>query len=385
MSQLNALNSGLTSTHGDNHLIGFGEYAAMYLYIFGNLTNWTIGEGGDAESLRLRAFGKTLPDVRKALANIPTYMMFDDHEVSDDWNITRSWYDGVRNSPCGRRIVSNALAAYWAFQGWGNSPYAYGREFIRTIDSHLTNPEDTIYAERFDLHMWKHRGWGFTVPSSPPILFLDCRTQRDFDSNDSPARLMDRYALDWLRIEWVKLQSRRVKGAPIIVSGTPVMGFDPIEKAQWLAKTIGVKASTLDLESWIANKQGFSYFMDTLLLRMDIQQVTFLSGDVHYSFVNCAKYESAGKCIKAIQLTSSALRNSPSKGKYLDWLAQLGDHTEKHKGVRPTGDVPWYKAWLKFFVSDDKKYPIWKTTITGVRAAGKDTLVTNLPNPPVSG
>jgi phosphodiesterase/alkaline phosphatase D-like protein len=56
------------------------------------------------------------------LANVPTYMIFDDHDVTDDWNLTARWRHRVHASPAGRRIVANALAAYWAFQGWGNDP-----------------------------------------------------------------------------------------------------------------------------------------------------------------------------------------------------------------------------------------------------------------------
>ena len=380
MIRLKEENSGLTSSHGKNHLISFGEYAAMYLFVFGNCANWDFSGENDADIQRLRAFSSSLSKVRLALANIPTYMIFDDHEVSDDWNITRNWYDGVRYSPCGRRIVSNGLAAYWAFQGWGNSPESFDREFIRSINSHLDNPNDTSYAERFDLHMWKHRSWSFTVPSSPPIIALDCRTQRYFGDYTSPARLTDRYALDWLRLAWAQLKTRNVGDAPIIISGIPVIGFDPIEKAKLCAKLLGVKATTLDLESWIANKEGFSYFMDTLLLRMKVRQAFFLSGDVHYSFVNRAEYKAEGKSLDAIQLTSSALCNSPRGGTYLDWLAQLDNHTEKHKGIRPTGNMHWYKRWLKYFVSDDKKYPIWKTSIKGIRAEGRERLVTNRPN-----
>jgi hypothetical protein len=32
--------SGLSSEEADNHLIGFGEFAAMYLYVFGNAQGW---------------------------------------------------------------------------------------------------------------------------------------------------------------------------------------------------------------------------------------------------------------------------------------------------------------------------------------------------------
>lgn len=382
MEKLVEINSGLTSGEGENHLISFGEYAAMYIYVFGNCAAWQISFKNDDTSKRLKAFTETLAKVRLALANIPTYMMFDDHEISDDWNITRGWYDSVRNSPCGRRIVSNALAAYWAFQGWGNNPETFDREFVRSVRSHLKKPDDANYAERFDLHMWKHRGWGFTVPTSPPIIAMDCRTQRDFDGYDSPARLMDRYALDWLRIAWAQLKTRNIEGTPIIISGSPVLGFDPMEKIQLLAKTFGAKAKDLDLESWIANKQGFAYFMDTLLLKMKLKNVYFLSGDVHYSFVNRAKYEAAGKSLDAIQLTSSAIHNSPSKksGKFLDWLSELTECTEDHSGSRALGGAPWYKRLVNFFKPHSKRPNAWKTTITGIKPVDGEKLLTKRPN-----
>src|SRR5947207_314344 len=74
-----------------------------------------------------------LPAVRRVLANVPAYMIFDDHDVTDDWNLTARWRDRVHASPAGRRIIANALAAYWAFQGWGNDPCRFGAEFRDTI------------------------------------------------------------------------------------------------------------------------------------------------------------------------------------------------------------------------------------------------------------
>lgn len=121
--------------------------------------------------------------MRKLLANIPTYMIFDDHDVTDDWNITGSWYDGVRESPLGRRIVSNALAAYWAFQGWGNDPDNFDKDLILTITQHLNDDSDHgNIGERYDLHTWKSRGWGFSVPTDPLIIAMDSRTQRQYEN-----------------------------------------------------------------------------------------------------------------------------------------------------------------------------------------------------------
>ena len=73
----------------------------------------------------LTTFFDGLPRVRRALANVPTYMVFDDHDVTDDWNIVRAWRDQVHTTPLGRRIITDALVAYAVFQDWGNDPLKY--------------------------------------------------------------------------------------------------------------------------------------------------------------------------------------------------------------------------------------------------------------------
>ena len=187
--------SGFSSSKSENHLFSFGEYAAMYLYTFGNLPAWEpVWDWNELEHLGiapgeekhareahaeqheyLRTFHGTLSDVRRLMANIPTYMMFDDHDVTDDWNITHSWYDAVRESELGRRIVSNALAACWAFQSWGNDPDNFHKDMVWSIQQRLTDTkDDPAVAERYDLYTWKHRGWGFSVPTFPNYILQVC-------------------------------------------------------------------------------------------------------------------------------------------------------------------------------------------------------------------
>ncbi|MEM9907710.1 MAG: hypothetical protein AAF921_22090, partial [Cyanobacteria bacterium P01_D01_bin.44] len=51
------------------------------------------------EELRsLQNFYAGLPKVRRVLANVPTYMTFDDHETTDDWNITQNWITHVNGA-----------------------------------------------------------------------------------------------------------------------------------------------------------------------------------------------------------------------------------------------------------------------------------------------
>lgn len=371
--------SGFSSGKSENHLFSFSEYAAMYLYAFGNLSAWEpvwdwsdlkkIGfapgeekrakEAYTEEHDHLYAFHNTLPDIRRLLANIPTYMMFDDHDVTDDWNITHSWYDAVRESALGRRIVSNALAACWAFQSWGNDPDNFHKDMIRSIQQRLTDTEnDPAVAERYDLYTWKHRGWGFSVPSFPPIIAVDSRTQRQYDDYNLPARLLDRYALDWLRVEWTKLVTDNTIPAdtwPVLITATPVLGFKPVEVTQncalrivkqlflfflaqrylfflsWLKEPVYRKLiNIMDIESWTANKKGYKALFDTLQIRMKLSGCVFISGDVHYNFGNQGVFVCAGEKFTCLQFTSSALKNMPGE-RAQKLLKKVGNTVHKEK------------------------------------------------------
>ncbi len=368
--------SGLSTSRGKNHLISFGEYASAYVVAFGN----RVGIQVTAEDRRVNTYLESARAVRKALANIQVFTLFDDHEVSDDWNICGAWYDRVRFSPMGRRIISNALAAYWMFQGWGNNPDHFDEEFIRIVKDHLTEPDSADKGELFDLVMWKHRKWAYTVPTSPPIIALDTRTQRYFDKPGSTARLMDRYSLDELRVHWWRLKDRGVEGSPIFLTATPVFGFDPAESGQSLLSRLWVNPEKIDAEAWILNRKGYSALLDTLLLRLNITGATFLSGDVHYSFVNRGIYYSGGKQFTGYQLTSSAMNNSPTSGPYLDWLCKAFGVTKWYKGLRSLVYIPAYKKPFLALFSDDVKYPIWKANITQIKDVAWNRYVTNIPN-----
>lgn len=246
-------------------------------------------------------------------------------------------------------MVSNALAAYWAFQGWGNDPDNFDADMIEAFTSHLNQSSSNLAdEERYDLMPWKHRGWGFSIATEPPIIAMDSRTQRQPDNSYYPVRLLDRYALDWLRVEWSKLKNTANEagksiGYPVFIAATPVMGFRPLERLvqivlagiAYLEDMPAVRAveaafdrqgfvmewavDFLDAEAWTANLSGFTDFMDTLLHKMHIEKCVFLSGDVHYSFTASGFYSSSNgytgqkRTLNCYQLTSSSLRNKPSE------------------------------------------------------------------------
>jgi hypothetical protein len=65
------------------------------------------------------------PYVRWLLSTVPTAMVIDDHDISDDWNISRSWKEEMDRKPWWRRRVEAGFMTYWIYQHLGNlSPRA---------------------------------------------------------------------------------------------------------------------------------------------------------------------------------------------------------------------------------------------------------------------
>src|SRR5262249_23771925 len=114
------LNSaGLSSPGAElRQLFGLGESIVLHLLTFAEIL-WPPNLNYQLHTFDFRG---SLPAVRRALANLATYMIFDDHEFSNSWNLTAEWVESVLDKPFGRRIYQNALAEYALCQGWGNTP-----------------------------------------------------------------------------------------------------------------------------------------------------------------------------------------------------------------------------------------------------------------------
>jgi hypothetical protein len=106
----------LTSGEAGSHLFKLGEYYMMYLLAWSDIL-WGINPDGP-----LKEFRAGLSDVRRALANVPCYMICDDHEVTDDWNLNLQWCSNVLRTPLGHRVLLNGILAFALFQAWGNTP-----------------------------------------------------------------------------------------------------------------------------------------------------------------------------------------------------------------------------------------------------------------------
>jgi hypothetical protein len=336
---------GITSTAGENHLLTFAEYAGMYLAAFGadvalpqkrmvfSRIDGSARGTYDLEYKRALAFFATRRDIRRLLANIPVYMIMDDHEVTDDWNLNPDWEAKMYGNPFGKRMVSNALAAYWAFQGWGNDPDKFDDAFMDTIEAHLNQHQASgSKADAFDAQMLDRQTvdrWSYTLPTKPFTVVLDTRMHRESGSNGAAGAcvLMNGQARGWLAQVLQQQRGHETADYPLLlISASPVFGFARMEKFQQISLELGLSPATLDLESW---REGFTLLESVLMQPASgIQAVTVLSGDVHYSFSALDQFKSANtaKAIDAAQLTSSPVSNNPAGGIIGKGLLEVEDN-----------------------------------------------------------
>jgi hypothetical protein len=357
--------AGFTSGGAQNQLMGLGEYAALYLVAW-NQDNWPetlppfvtaeppagippLSQVSKAARQALGLVVKTpeqayegmvrnletvhtmVPAVRRLLANIPSYMMFDDHDTTDDLFITRHWKETVWASPTGRRIVANGLAAAWAFQCWGNDPDLYPESFIDTICTHLQHrAADPSAAQAYEHTLWHFPDWCFHVPVQPATIVMNTRTQRGYDSDEGAARLLNEQGLQAMGRAATRAGYRH--GDPLIlVSPTPVVGYETVEGMQELVSRY-VGAYRFDLESWRANIEGYLALFKFLIAELEPRYVVFLAGDVHYGFTISAAFTWQGNTLPVVQLTSSALKNTGLALRVMELGSGIAGRTDRHLG-----------------------------------------------------
>ena len=62
----------------------------------------------------------TDPEVRWLLATLPSSMIFDDHDIRDDWNTSHSWREEMAQTSWWRERIVGGLSSYWVYQHIGN-------------------------------------------------------------------------------------------------------------------------------------------------------------------------------------------------------------------------------------------------------------------------
>lgn len=315
-----------TSVNAKNHLVSLSETMAMYLLVW-SPELWQVvdlsipnipekyNKQYDKETKVIERFVETLPNVRRALAHIPTYMIFDDHDITDDWNLTRGWEEAAYNHPFSKRIIGNSLVGYWLCQGWGNAPKKF-TTFNQQLTAYFTDKGVSQHEQLIEqLFAWQQ--WHYNLETTPKIVVLDTRTQRWRSESraSKPSGLMDWEALSELQQELIN--EPRV----ILVSPAPIYGVKLIETIQRIFTFFG-QPLMVDAENWMAHAGTANVMLNIFRHVKTPPEFIILSGDVHYSFVYDVTHRFRRSNSKIIQITSSGIKNQFPSG-LIRWLDKL--------------------------------------------------------------
>lgn len=328
-----------SSRECENHLITFAEFFAMYLLVW-SPSLWQIinlnrlmenkfTHGGKQlapnrqqqwrdEKKIIDEFVAGLPHVQRLFAHIPTYMIFDDHDVTDDWNLTIGWEKAAYENPFAKRIIGNGLLSYWLCQGWGNEPKNFNQEFLDIALRYFKSPT-AEHQDDFIQYLYTFEKWHYTIHTSPKVVVLDTRTRRWRSESrmNKPSGLMDWEAM--IEFQQELMHQDKV----VIVSAAPMFGVKFIEALQKGMTTLG-QPLLIDAENWMAHPGSANTLLSIFTHTKTPTNFVILSGDVHYSFAYDIKLRFR-KCSPNIyQITCSGLKNQ-----FPEPLLAICDHADR--------------------------------------------------------
>ena len=322
-----------TTANAHNHLVTLAEVMAMYLLVWSPAPWRIVGEPAmppltpkhverwRREGAALQGFCADLPAAARLLAHVQTLMIFDDHDITDDWNLSAKWETTAYEHPFSRRIIGNALVAYTLCQGWGNRPDVFG-EALGAMEELSATPDararlDPGAQDALIRRLLAFRQWDYMLRTQPAIIVLDTRTRRwrNRRTPGHPSGLMDWESLTELQHELLD------ETAAVIVSPAPMFGVKLIEVVQRIATFAGL-ALTVDAENWMAHRGAASSMLNIFRHSRTPGNYVVLSGDVHYSFVYDVEVRESDRPQHVWQITSSGIKNE-FPARLLDWLDRL--------------------------------------------------------------
>src|SRR3954471_4573247 len=145
------------------------------------------------------------PVNRWLLSTLPSPMIFDDHDIRDDWNTSQTWHDKMSATDWWHGRIVAGLASYWVHQHLGNlSPAERAADEVwRQVTGHTGEDEydasallDAL-AERADQHPESYR-WSYSreLGSQARLVVVDSRAARVLDPDRRS--LLDEGEFAWL-------------------------------------------------------------------------------------------------------------------------------------------------------------------------------------------
>jgi hypothetical protein len=352
-----------------------------------------------------KIFVDGLPRVRRALANIATYMIFDDHEITDDWNFSKIWKDRVMTSPLGSTVLRNGLMAYTLFQGWGNDPNQFTDDVRDPQGNAVPSPQKQLLdlipqmfpgasgtppdavAKKIDSLLGLVGDppppntplvtWHYRVPGTRHlVLVLDVRTRRTSSGRTAAPENLSAEAVkqqiptdtDPMLINLpaeidivLVISSLVVLGPPIFDSLFGPLAYKIYDIKDHFDQTALPATDPDAIESWPNDEPAFERLLNALA---PLKRVVMLSGDVHYASSVVMSYwkDRFKPPARFAQLVCSALKNN-----FEDKLAWADQAFAIFQKVLQLNDEAARLGWNNF-VSDLMSLPAGKKPLPALDA-----------------
>lgn len=266
------------------------------------------------------------PEVRWLLSTVPSCMIFDDHDVIDDWNTSAAWLADMRATDWWQERLLSGLMSYWVYQQLGNlSPDELAADPLYKSVCESNDGTDALraFAERADADRdsvrWSYRrDFGRTR-----LVMVDSRAARVLE--EDRRAMLDPGEAAWLREQ--VLDDRESYDHLLIGTSLPwllphlVHDMEAWNAAmcggvrgeRWARRGERIRRGA-DLEHWAAFPSSFDALGD-LIAEAGTgpgapATVSVLSGDVHHAYVAEPSWPDRTPDAKVAQLTCSPVHNS---------------------------------------------------------------------------
>ncbi|MEV6110227.1 alkaline phosphatase D family protein [Streptomyces sp. NPDC051940] len=265
------------------------------------------------------------PEVRWLLSTVPSCMIFDDHDLIDDWNTSAAWQSEIRRRPWWQERVVGGLMSYWVHQHLGNlSPAELAADRLYKAVQAADDATDLVrdFALRADTEpatvRWSYRRDFGRVR----LLMADTRGARVLD--EERRAMINDAEFGWLREQ--ALDAPDSYDHLLVGSSLPWLLPPAIHDAEaWNAALclggrgprwarIGERMRQAgDLEHWAAFPSSFTALTELIT---EVGRgphapatVSVLSGDVHHAYVSEPRWAEPVRS-RVAQLTCSPMHNS---------------------------------------------------------------------------
>ena len=267
------------------------------------------------------------PEIRWIMSTVPTAMIFDDHDIRDDWNTSAAWRAEMAGVGWWRDRLRAGLACYWVYQHIGNlSPalLAADPDFRRVTAAggdtwcHLAD-----LADRADVETDGAKELRFSFRwdlGRSRLIMIDSRNgrileqgQRKMLSDGEFGWLEEQMSDDPANIDHLVLGSSLPWLLPYAVGDLQTANELHASRPGWRGRLGEKIRQAADLEHWPAFFASFTRLSDLIMRtarRADPPAtITMLSGDVHHSYAARVTPDSTSPASAVHQLVCSPVHN----------------------------------------------------------------------------